>query len=263
MGNACNDSSENNCGLFDFMANTIGIKVLHPGGYKATEKLSSLCGIDENSSILDLACGTGTTSFYLSKKYDCKITGIDISKSLIEIARKNLRESGIENKINFEVGDALKLPYPNNKFDFVISQAFFILIDNKQKALEEIYRVLKPDGYLGSLELGWFKAPSKDIYNEILRKTCSNFVPRMLLFNEWESFFKSHKFELIKTITNPMTSGLLQMIEIEGFKNFFRIMIKMITQTKTRKRMMEVQNTFGKYNDYMGYGLFSFKKWFN
>ena len=78
------------------------------------------------------------------------------------------------------------------------SQGGIVLVDDDLKAVAEIYRVLKPDGYLGSLELGWFKAPSKDIYNEILRKTCSNFVPRMLLFNEWESFFKSHKFELIK-----------------------------------------------------------------
>jgi ubiquinone/menaquinone biosynthesis C-methylase UbiE len=251
-----NDSCDNNCSLFDFMANTAGIKVLHPGGYEATEKICSLSNLNENSNVLDLACGAGTTSFYLSKKYKCRINGIDISKSLIADANKSLKKSGKKNKINFEVGNALNLPYPDNTFDFVISQAFFILIDDRQKALNEIYRVLKPGGFLGSLELGWFKTPPKDFYDEILKKTCTNFVPRMVKFEEWEDFFRSENLNLIKTIKNPMTSGMFQMIKIEGLINFISIMFKMITQSKTRKRMLEVQKTFGKYDDYIGYGLF-------
>jgi hypothetical protein len=49
-----NDSCNNNCALFDFMANTLGIKVLHPGGYKATEEMLSLMNLNENSYVLDL-----------------------------------------------------------------------------------------------------------------------------------------------------------------------------------------------------------------
>lgn len=260
MEKQCDDSCDNNCGLFDFMANTIGIKVLHPGGYEATEKICSTSNLNENSYVLDLACGAGTTSFYLSKKYNCKITGIDISNSLIDSANKSLKKIGKQDKINFEVANALRIPYADNTFDSVIAQAFFILIDDKEKALEEIYRVLKPGQYFGSLELSWFKTPTKEAYGELLNKTCNNFIPRMVKFEEWEEFFQSKNFRHIKTIKNPMSSGMLQMLKIEGLFNFIKIVIKMMTNSKNRKRMMDVQNTFDKYNDYIGYGIFCFKK---
>ena len=57
-----------------------------------------------------------------------------------------------------------------------------------------------------------------------------------------------------------MQGGMLQMIKIEGLVNFFKIMIKMMVNSSNRKRMMNVQMTFDKYNDYLGYGLFSFMK---
>jgi len=82
----------------------------------------------------------------------------------------------------------------------------------------------------------------------------------MVKFEEWEEFFQSKNFRHIKTIKNPMSSGMLQMLKIEGLFNFIKIVIKMMTNSKNRKRMMDVQNTFDKYNDYIGYGIFCFKK---
>jgi len=260
MESDCKDLCENNCGLFDFMANTIGIKVLHPGGYEATDLLCSMANLNRDSKVLDLACGLGTTSFYLHQKYKCNVVGVDISKNLIDIAQNVLDKTGLQDKIQFVVADALKLPYPDNSFDFVITQAFFILINDKEKAIEEIYRVLKPNGYLGSLELSWFKTPSETAYNELLNNTCKDFIPRTRLFEDWESFFQSNKLQHIRTIKNPMTSGMMQMMKTEGVITFIKIMFKMITNSKNRKRMMAVQNTFGKYNDYIGYGIYCYRK---
>lgn len=57
-----------------------------------------------------------------------------------------------------------------------------------------------------------------------------------------------------------MVGGMLKMIKTEGILNFVKIMQKMMRNSVDRKRMMDVQKTFDKYNDYLGYGLFSFKK---
>lgn len=260
MINEHNDSCENNCSLFDFMANTIGIKVLHPGGYAATDQLCAQMNLNKDSNVLDLACGVGTTSFYLAKKYKCKVTGIDISNDLIKIAKAELAGSNQENNISFQPADALKMPFPDNSFDVVIAQAFFILIDNKETALKEIYRVLKPGGYFGSLELSWFKTPLKEVYDELLEKACTTFIPRTVKFEEWEKFFKSANFTHIKTIKNPMPAGMMQMLKAEGLGNFLKIMFKMMSNNKNRKKMMNVQNAFGKYNDYLGFGIYSLQK---
>lgn len=248
------------CGLFDFMANTVGIKVLHPGGYKSTDELCSTLEIKESSHVLDVACGTGTTSLYLSDKYGCQITGFDISEDLIKIANKSLEQNDRDGKVKFEVANALELPYPDNSFDIVISQAFFILIDEKEKALKEIVRVLKPGGHFGSLELGWFKNPPVDAYEELVAKTCNNFIPRVVGFDEWEKFFSSEKLTHLATKKHPMTSSMLAMFATEGFFNSMKVMLKMMGNSSIRKRMMNVQKTFGKYNDHIGYGIFSYKK---
>jgi ubiquinone/menaquinone biosynthesis C-methylase UbiE len=166
----------------------------------------------------------------------------------------------LQNEIRFDVGDALKLPYPDNHFDAVMAQAFFILIDDKETAIKEIYRVLKPSGYLGSLELSWFKKPSENVYQELLDKTCRDFIPRTRLFEDWEQFFQSNTFQHIKTIKNPMSSGMMQMMKTEGVVNFLKIIFRMMTHAKHRKRMMAVQDTFGKFKDYIGYGIYCYRK---
>jgi ubiquinone/menaquinone biosynthesis C-methylase UbiE len=248
------------CGLFDFMANTVGLKVLHPGGFKSTEELCSTLKIRKDSHVLDVACGTGTTSLFLSDKYGCQVTGFDISEDLIKIANKSLEENNRGGKIKFEVADALEIPYPDNTFDVVISQAFFILVDDKAKALKEIVRVLKPGGYFGSLELSWFKHPSKEAYEELLKKACNDLIPRVAGFDEWEEFFKSENLTHIAIKKHPMTSSILDIFEAEGFTNSMKVMLKMIGNSSIRGRMMDAQNTFGKYNDYLGYGIFSYGK---
>jgi ubiquinone/menaquinone biosynthesis C-methylase UbiE len=241
------------------MANDIGIKVLHPGGYKSTRELCSLCNLNQNSHVLDLACGVGTTSFFISEKYGCRITAIDISEGLIAIANKDLQKRGKKGDIRFEVADALEIPFPDNTFDAVISQAFFILIDDKEKALEEIVRVLKPGGYFGSLELSWLKPPTQKAYEELVHKTCNDFIPRVVTFDEWDHFFRSKELIHVATLEYPMNPGMLQMLESEGLANSLRIMSKMLGNSQARTRMMTVQKTFRKYSDYLGYGIFCYR----
>jgi ubiquinone/menaquinone biosynthesis C-methylase UbiE len=258
--NTIQKNNNGQCGLFDFMANTVGLKVLHPGGYKSTDELCSTFQIRKESHVLDVACGTGTTSLYLSDKFDCQITGFDISDDLINIANKSLEQNDRNGKVKFEVANALEIPYPDNTFDVVISQAFFILIDEKEKALKEIVRVLKPGGYFGSLELAWFKQPTKEAYEELLEKTCNNFIPRVVGFDEWKEFFRSVDLTHMATKKHPMTSSMLDMFNTEGYYNSIKVMLKMMGNSSIRKRMMNVQNTFGKYDDYLGYGIFSYRK---
>ena len=98
------------------------------------------------STILDLPCGYGRDSNFLSKQ-GFEVTGIDRSKEAIKIAQNWANQDGIQ--IKFEVGDATNLPYPDNSFDAIVSNRFLHLVydDNQQKkVISEIKRVLKDDG---------------------------------------------------------------------------------------------------------------------
>ena len=129
-----NCGCKSQCDLFSFMATEMGVSVLHPGGYSATKTIGNYIKINKESHVLDVACGVGTTSKYLNKKYQSYISGIDIDSNFIETANRNNNNK----KINFVVADALHLPFPDNCFDAVIAQAFLILVDDHEQALKEI-----------------------------------------------------------------------------------------------------------------------------
>lgn len=241
------------------MADEIGIKVLHPGGYAATRTLCDYCCITEDDTVLDIACGIGTTSKYLHETFGCSVTGIDISEKLINKAKESLTTQSLQSHVTFQKADALCLPYPDNSFDAVIAQAFFVLIDNKEKALDEIQRVLKPGGYFGAIELSWHQPPSETIFAEIRKHTCNDLIPRVQTFEMWEKFFSSHELLPQTLQRRKMESGMLKMIRSEGVINFMKIMTKMMKSTN-RSKMMKVQKTFKKYENYLGYGIYCLRK---
>jgi ubiquinone/menaquinone biosynthesis C-methylase UbiE len=242
------------------MAESVGIKVLHPGGLKSTRELSSMLGIQPDSHVLDVACGAGTTALYLADRYGCRVTGFDISDTLVEAASQNLAKHPRDGRVGFEVADANELPYPDNSFDVVVAQAFFVLVDAKERALKEIARVLRPGGCFGSLELGWLETPPPPVCEELARNTCNSIIPRVIEFDEWEYLFGCGNLTLLSTKKYPMTSSMWGMFEAEGLVNSTKVLYRMMRNQSVRKRMMTVQETFGKHHNYLGYAVSSYRK---
>ncbi len=93
----------------------------------------------EKSHFLDVGCGTGNfTQKLVSKGH--KVTGIDISENMLQIAREKVPEA------IFHKMDVYNLAFDDNTFDNVISMAAFEFIEHPKKALDELMRVVKPGG---------------------------------------------------------------------------------------------------------------------
>lgn len=98
--------------------------------------------------ILDVGTGSGFFAQLLAK-YHHEVDGIDLAHSMIEQAKLSLKQlSNYNSKINFQVMDAENLAYADNNFDVVISRNLTWTLPNPQKAYQEWYRVLKPNGIL-------------------------------------------------------------------------------------------------------------------
>ena len=98
--------------------------------------------------ILDLGCGSGRHTVYLAKK-GFKVYGFDISAEGIKLTKNWLKENNL--KANLKIGSIYKkLPYKDNFFDAVISinTIHHSKIENIRKAIQEIERVLKPEGLI-------------------------------------------------------------------------------------------------------------------
>ncbi len=116
-------------------------------GKKAARRLSEH-GVTKGT-VLDMGCGFGLTDIVLAQNIpDINIVGIDLSDHLLRHAAQCLEESGLQQKIRFEKADVEKLPFDDDTFDAVLNINMVHLVDSPVKMLDEIERVLVPEGYL-------------------------------------------------------------------------------------------------------------------
>ncbi|MGG6267779.1 class I SAM-dependent methyltransferase [Leptolyngbya sp. AN03gr2] len=105
------------------------------------------------STVLDVACGTGTfESLVLAEQPDQSIVGVDLSEKMLEIAQKKCRDYP---NVSFEQASVTALPFDDRSFDIVVSASALHYFEDSIAALLEIKRVLKPEGEL--IILDWCK----------------------------------------------------------------------------------------------------------
>ena len=96
--------------------------------------------------VLDVACGSGTAALVAERRY-CEVTGIDYVPELIERAKARAQANG--QAVDFRVGDAQDLPFPDDSFDVVLSVYGVQFAPDQRRAARELLRVCKPGGWIG------------------------------------------------------------------------------------------------------------------
>lgn len=100
--------------------------------------------VTQAQKILDVGCGIGGSSLYLAEKFGATATGITLSPVQAERATERAKAAGIT--AQFEVADALQMPFEDASFDFVWSLESGEHMPDKVKFIQECFRVLKPGG---------------------------------------------------------------------------------------------------------------------
>lgn len=110
---------------------------------------------DPSSKILDIACGTGDFSLEIAKHSSptTTVTGLDLSDRMLDVMRRKVELSGLCDRISTEQGNGEQMRFQDNSFDRVTIAFGIRNFQNREKALREILRVLKPGGRLVILEL--------------------------------------------------------------------------------------------------------------
>ncbi len=154
--------------------------------------------IKPHDNVIDLCCGTGDIAG-LIKKYQpqANVTGIDFSENMLEIAKN--RNDGVK----YYQGDVTNLPYPDNTFDVVTMGFGLRNIQNAEKAVEEVYRILRPKGRFLHLDFGEKNIASKiyDFFTPlIVRSFTENTFPYKYLIDSKKIFPEPD--DLIKDFEN-------------------------------------------------------------
>jgi len=217
------------CGELEF--SMIGDEYTNVKGHNPEADLGLGCGIPTQfasikvgDQVLDLGSGAGNDCFVARSIVGekGKVTGLDFTDAMVEKALANNKKLGYSN-VEFVKGDIENMPLPENSFDVVISNCVLNLVPDKNKAFNEIMRVLKPGGHF---------CVSDVVINgalpEKLRKSAEMYVGCVAGALETEKYLgiiKKHEFENIiihkqKKINVPSNylSNYLNSEEIKDFE---------------------------------------------
>jgi len=120
----------------------------HTRGKESTVEIANLAQLKSHHRVLDVGCGLGGSARYIANKYGCSVVGIDLTDEYIDVANKLTELVNLDEKVSFQQGSAIELPFTSEKFDIVWTEHTQMNIADKEKFYGELSRVLKPKGRL-------------------------------------------------------------------------------------------------------------------
>jgi ubiquinone/menaquinone biosynthesis C-methylase UbiE len=120
------------------------------------EKMLQFAAVRPGQSYLDVGCGNGAAAIQIAKKLGLDVTGVDVDPDQIQAAKD---AAGDLPNVQFLTADATRLPFNDREFAVVTTNKVTHHLPNWEIAVEEMIRVLRPNGYLvyGDLlfPVGW------------------------------------------------------------------------------------------------------------
>jgi SAM-dependent methyltransferase len=115
-----------------------------PNLLPAIARLVNVAGVDAGDAVLDVGCGTGNVAL-TARRSDADVAGVDISRRMLDLARDSAALAGYDD-LDWVVGDAEALPFPDDAFDAVLSSFGHVFAPNSTVAADELRRVARPGG---------------------------------------------------------------------------------------------------------------------
>jgi len=117
---------------------------------KVLNQVTESIKLSNDDNILEVGCGPGSLTRKIAKKFiNSKVVGMDMDPYFIDYCKEQADSQGINN-VEYQIGDALELPYKDNSFDICTSHTVIEHVENSKFLLEQ-YRVCKPSGYVSVL----------------------------------------------------------------------------------------------------------------
>lgn len=146
---------------YDFLNHFLSMGIDIQWRKKVVKQIQSL----QAEKVLDIATGTGDLAIMIAENTKAQITGLDLSAGMLEVGRKKVTEKGLENRIEMIQGDSENLPFEDDTFDAITVSFGVRNFENLEKGLNEINRVLKPNGTFIILEFAQPEQfPMKQLY---------------------------------------------------------------------------------------------------
>ncbi len=132
----------------------------HARGKEATLELVRLAGLESRMYVLDVGGGLGGPARTLAAELGCRVTVLDLTQEFCRVGAELTARTGLSDRVVFQHGNALDMPFADGNFDVVWTQHSSMNIGDKERLYRDIHRVLRPGGVLALHEImGGSNAP--------------------------------------------------------------------------------------------------------
>ena len=229
-----------------------------PGGKDSIRKMVQNCFLSSTSKVLDVGCNTGYCTFEVAHLAKCKVIGIDISSEMIRAAGKMREADPLKGLVGFKVGDGMNLPFADNSFDLAFSGGSTAFIDDKQKAIEEYKRVVKPWGFVADINFFYKKNPPQDLIRRLNNLMGTKIEPWGRDY--WLNIYKKCDLE-----NYFVCEGDMKQVSRKEVEQYCLVMAdqKKLPES-TRKvlvdKLMGIMTLFNENHRYLAYAVFILRK---
>ena len=180
------------------------------------KRASKLLKLSAGDSHLDLACGTGDFAVEVYQRYRIPVVASDFSKEMLKYAEIKFKNKFDTEELKTEWADAEDLPFEDNSFTAVTIGFGIRNFGDKQKALDEIFRVLKQSGRLVILEFSTIRTP---VIGKVFEFYFKHILPRIAsLFTKNK---KAYTYLPDSVDTFPDQKSFCKLMEQSGFQNVY------------------------------------------
>lgn len=235
-----------------------------PGGKASIREIVKNSFLSSKSKILDVGSNTGFNSFELAHITDSKVYGIDVSESCVDVANSllNSDSSDVKKRVKFNIGSAYDIPFKDNYFDLVMCGGATSFMDDKNKAVNEYFRVLKPWAFLATTQLFYHTKPPQRILEEVSKiigaqieyRNKNDWLEILNSNNKYELYyFKEYKF------SHKTNTDVDEYISLFMEKPHIKNLAKEVKEEICSKWLNYI-SVFSENNDYLSYFIALFRK---
>ena len=182
-----------------------------------------------DKEILDIGCGAGGKSLYYASCGAKKVTGVDIVPKYEQDSMELAKKLNLQNKFQFFIADASKLPFPSHSFDTIIMNDAMEHVAQPEAVLREVMRVLKKGGKV-FINFPPYNHPFGAHLSDVI------FIPWVHLFFSDKTLIKAYK-ELVKDLPDGEERISFRISKDQKGREYFSYINKM-----TLKRYKKILN---------------------
>ena len=231
-----------------------------PGGLNTIKTVSRMLNLSDRTKILDIGTSTGHTALEFGRLLNCEVVGIDINDESIKTAKERCSRFKLD-KVKFQIDDATNMSFKDETFDVVFAGNVTSLVNNRDAALKEYWRVLRPSGYLVAVPMYYIQDPSDKLVDDVRKAIQVNIQVQHK--DDWKKFFlrdsdeifEEVDFKFLKCSDDEINAFCEDILKREHLKGLSKESMKTLKEC-----YYNFMHLFNDNNSHMGFTVFIIRK---